>query len=440
MSNLRYVMSGLQWMCLLGAAGALGAQEVMELPGEDRRLTQALQSTCLLATASALEAQPIIRLPADDRWLESGFEEVYRVGSLDGPEWQQFGTIAGVDFDAGGGLHILDAQTGRVLVVDLDGDRIREYGRAGEGPGEFEDARWIGVAAAGQAIVFDWQRNGFLIFDAEGGFERLVRFQGDYSFVPEQFDLEVGGESVIPNGTVGSVSITAALAAGRLGANTEAGRPVVRLVLNGDRVRTDTLGQAWMPGAEQRRFRAPNGSYRDRRLIPPLLVGMLPGGGVVYSDSSGYRIKVTGSDGTLERVLTRPFLPEPITDRMLETVRQRERELFEEELKNASAALDMSDGAISFLRQREESFEYYHEVSVVRDLQTTRDGLIWIRRSGGGPIAEGPIDVVSPGGRYLGSYPATTPMPVSFGPDGLLAFIETDALGVQTVVVRRATP
>lgn len=43
-------------------------------------------------------------------------------------------------------------------------------------------------------------------------------------------------------------------------------------------------------------------------------------------------------------------------------------------------------------------------------------------------------------GRYLGSYPAGTRMPDAFGPDGLVAFIETDALGVQTVVVRRAVP
>ena len=40
-------------------------------------------------------------------------------------------------------------------------------------------------------------------------------------------------------------------------------------------------------------------------------------------------------------------------------------------------------------------------------------------------------------GRYLGSYPAGVRMPDAFGPGGLVAFIETDALGVQRVVVRR---
>ena len=404
-----------------------------------------LHSVCLLMVGAAqalawapVAAQQVIEFPGVDQWLNSDFEEVYRVGAIDGPEWQQFGMIAGVDFDAVGELHILDGQAARAFVVSLDGELIREYGRPGEGPGEFEEARWIGVTGEGRAIVFDWQRNGFHIFDTAGRIERLVRLQGDYSFMPE-LDVNAGGEALVPNGPVRSVSIAASLA-GIRNANTPVTRPVVRLALSDDRVRTDTVAEAWMPDPEQVRFRAPNGSYRERRLTPPLLVGALPGGGVVYSDSSGYRIKVAGPDGTLERVLTRPFLPRPMTDPMREAARQHHLELFGEELRNAVDAIDMSDGAIAFLREREESFEHYHELSVVGDLQTTPDGTIWVQRSGADPFTEGPIDVLTSDGRYLGSYPADTPMPAAFGPNGLLAFIETDDLGVQTVVIRRVAP
>ena len=80
------------------------------------------------------------------------------------------------------------------------------------------------------------------------------------------------------------------------------------------------------------------------------------------------------------------------------------------------------------------------EVPVVLDLRTTWDGEIWVRRRGEDLLSDGPIDVLTPDGRYLGSYPADMPMPTAFGPDGLVAFVETDALGVQTVVVRRAAP
>ena len=41
---------------------------------------------------------------------------------------------------------------------------------------------------------------------------------------------------------------------------------------------------------------------------------------------------------------------------------------------------------------------------------------------------------------YLGSYPAGTPMPEAFGPDGLVAYIETGDLDQYTVRVRRVPP
>ena len=46
-----------------------------------------------LLTAAALTAQQAITLPGEDRWLEPRFEELYRVGSLSGEDWEQFGSI-----------------------------------------------------------------------------------------------------------------------------------------------------------------------------------------------------------------------------------------------------------------------------------------------------------------------------------------------------------
>ena len=44
---------------------------------------------------------------------------------------------------------------------------------------------------------------------------------------------------------------------------------------------------------------------------------------MAYTDSAAYAIKVTSADGTLERILTRPFRPEPVTDRIREEERER---------------------------------------------------------------------------------------------------------------------
>ena len=85
-----------------------------------------------------------------------------------------------------------------------------------------------------------------------------------------------------------------------------------------------------------------------------------------------------------------------------------------------------------------ESSDYYHELPVIRGLEVTWEGRIWVLRWGAEPWSYGPIDVVTPDGRYLGSYPAgATALPAAFGPDGLAAFIETDELGVQNVIVKR---
>ena len=89
-------------------------------------------------------------------------------------------------------------------------------------------------------------------------------------------------------------------------------------------------------------------------------------------------------------------------------------------------------------RRSIEELEFHTELSVIRGLGTTWDGHIWVLRRGEGPRDDGPIDVLAPDGRYLGSYPAgTTALPAAFGPDGLVAFVEVSELRVQTVVVKR---
>lgn len=90
---------------------------------------------CLLP-GGLVSGQEIIALPDEDRWLEAGFEQLYRVGSLHGDDWDTFGGISTVAFDGAGNLHILDGQAAQITVVDLHGTLVRQFGRVGEGPGE----------------------------------------------------------------------------------------------------------------------------------------------------------------------------------------------------------------------------------------------------------------------------------------------------------------
>ena len=78
-------------------------------------------------------------------------------------------------------------------------------------------------------------------------------------------------------------------------------RVLERLSVDGSQARVEELARAWVPpGAE----RLPVPAF-----APKLLFDVLPGGGFVFSDSTGYAIKFAMPDGTIDRVLIRMIEP-----------------------------------------------------------------------------------------------------------------------------------
>lgn len=102
----------------------------------------AVLAACLSGVVPA-GAQEIVKLPAEDRPLDADFDEVYRAGSIDGPEWQYFGRIIDAAFDGAGNLYLLDIDAVTVVVVDPQGDFVRTIGQSGNGPGEFDFPRHL---------------------------------------------------------------------------------------------------------------------------------------------------------------------------------------------------------------------------------------------------------------------------------------------------------
>lgn len=101
----------------------------------------------------------------------------------------------------------------------------------------------------------------------------------------------------------------------------------------------------------------------------------------------------------------------------------------------------MAEVAIELGRGRIRSMEFYHEVPVVHDMQTSWEGTIWVSRGGRVRASDGTIDLLTPDGRYIGTLAADeTTMPSAFGPNGLVAFVERDELDVPIVVVKRLPP
>jgi len=374
------------------------------------------------ASTVPLAAQEVVELPAVDRLIDADFEEVYRVGSIDGDEWEVFSRVTAVGFGESGDLYVMDDQGGRIVVVSPEGEFVREFGRIGDGPGEFSassnTAVGFTVLRDGRTVVFDPGHRAFQAFEPDGEFERSVRMPGGSFQVIRPLAPAGDGQNVITT-TVGTVS-----QGDPAGDPEPAIRPVYRFVLTGEEAVQDTVIRAWRPSGDAEGF------------SPALVARALPDGRLVYTDSSAYAIKVAARDGELTRVLTRPFRPEPVTDRIREE--EIERQLEENEERAARSGDELAAARAELARRRIRSMDFYHEVPVVRTLRTSWEGTIWVRRRGDEPGSNGPIDLLTADGRYLGTLAAdATAMPSAFGPDGLVAFVEWDALGVPRVVVRR---
>ena len=412
------------------------------------RLRRTGAALALLLAAGPASAQEIIQLPGEDRLMEPEFEEVYRVGSVAGEEWEQFGYVRGVAFDGMGQLHVFDGQASRIIVVGPDGKFLRAFGRSGEGPGEFGNPDGLAVMRDGRVVMADLRRRAYHIFDANGDFERMVRM------APEPGNVTItdllpdpGGEAVFSAVGAQTLSFASGTSARTTPYTT---RPVERLILTGDVARKDTVAEGWLPpGGDQTGLRIggqPNFDLPPRKVFGPhILAGVLPNGDVAFSDSSAYAIKVARPGAGVRRILKRPFHPIPATNRVIEAEterrvkRQEERGVPRMMINGVNMAPESARQNVIDYMERVGVFD---EVSIVRALGTGWDGEIWVQRHGEEPgDDDGPIDVLTMDGGYIGTYPAgAIAMPTAFGPDRLVAFIETDELDVKTVVVRRIAP
>ena len=392
----------------------------------------------------ALQAQEVIELPSRDTRIEPEFEEVYRVGVVEGEPWEMFGQVNKVAFDGAGNLFVFDglgASGVRVLVFDSTGGFLLEFGTSGQGPGEFNHPVAFAVLRDGTTVVRDLGHRAYQLFDDSGQYLRMVRTSDSPGGVASSPAIRADprGGAVFAGGLGTSISLLGG--DGGAPATSPTSRPVTWVGLAGELVQTDTVADGWLPPRREpvkgmaEGIRIGGGTLADALehvavpavFEPPLLVGVLPDGGIVHSDSSAYVVKITPPGSReITRIIRRPFEPEPVT-------RAIERD-YEERRAALVGAQPASAGRVSFVIER----PYYHEIPVVHGLSTTWAGRIWVQRRGDEPESAGPIDVLTPEGEYVGTYrTGAAEMPDAFGPDGLAAFIELDDFEVASVVVRR---
>ena len=354
-------------------------------------------------------------------------EEVFIVGSIAGDAWDTFGNVRSVDFDAQGNLHIFDSQADHILVVGPDGSLARTVGGPGEGPGEFDGVTSVIVGRDGSHIAM--------------GFSHIDLFQADGEFVRR---------ITMDPMTTGIVIANMALPDGRLLAGgimrfgdddeeAEEGHPIHICPLDG--TEPEVLYTAWrLPDDEEDETSVSASTETGMRVAwsagrafePFLSYDLLTDGSVALIDSIGYRVKLIGLDGSVTRTIERPIAPIAVDDAIMDAARERYRDSMarDNSLRTASR--------IQIEREGVEGLTFADEVPVLYRLKVDWGDRIWLQRRGPTGDDDGPTDIVTPDGGYVGTLPPDgLRTPDAFGPDRLLAYIELDEMDVPTVRVVR---
>lgn len=141
----------------------------------ERRL--ALVALITAATVAAAPQDPV----ADTTPLWGGqidLVEEARIGTLDGPVEESFGSELDVAMAPDGSIYVVDVQSIRFAHFSADGEWLGDIGREGQGPGEFIRPFRVEAPAEGEV----W------LYDVMGG--RVTRFRdGEYE---AQFISETG--------------------------------------------------------------------------------------------------------------------------------------------------------------------------------------------------------------------------------------------------------
>ncbi|MEW5927871.1 MAG: 6-bladed beta-propeller [Gemmatimonadota bacterium] len=396
-----------------------------------------------LVAAPAAHSQQTVRLPGEDRALALRPTPVFAVGTAEGREWEMFSRVEQVAFDRADNLYVLDGGGHRVLVFDRAGRFVRQFGKKGGGPGEFQMPLGMTVQGDGTVAVADLIARSYSLFSPDGRYLRSVPFVDGY--MPMAMG---GGFSSHPRGGV----VTAVRQAPPMTMDGRMRREVLQA--------TPIVWQPFAAGAEPvRLFNAPteinsqtqaSEPSRGERQVsfrmsipvftPSVSWGMLPGGDLVVAHTPGYTLKVM-RDGQPVRYIQRPVRERKVT----EADRQRERERRREAMRTGEGMRVVSVGpggggrgqmSPEMIEQQLRDMEFAETIPAIQGLRVDGAGRIWVERTGEEWGEPGPIDVVAPDGRYLGTVTGHR-LPDAFSPSGRAAYLEKDDMGVERVVVRQ---
>jgi hypothetical protein len=380
----------------------------------------------------------IVENPATGLWDADDAPAITQevdIGTADGPPETQFGMITGITTDSEGRIYVLDQQAKKVRAFEADGRFIREMGGEGSGPGEMSQGAAGLLRLAGDTlIVADLFQQRVNLYTPDGtalGSFPMMMVDG----VPVRWDVTPDDRIVhqlrkIPLGP-------AAPGAAEEPAMGTVGDPILVRGLDGSVL--DTI--AVLPPGKTITG-GPGQQMRMRIFESEPVWDLAPDGRLYMAVNDDYRIHVTGPDGRLERIITRPFERRPFTE--------ADRAQMMAALRDMWAAQGVPPQAMSQVEQMVGFADFFPAFASVLAAPGNQ---LWVQRvqtpeelaaSGGQfdlqDLGANEWDAFDARGRYLG----VVELPERFTPvhaeGDLLYGILRDELDVQHVVRLRVSP
>jgi hypothetical protein len=403
---------------------------------------------------AAVSAQQVTRIPAQDKPLAGKPTVQFSIGSEDGEDWELLSRVAQVAFDKEENLYVLDGGNNRVLIFNPQGKFVRKFGKKGGGPGELMAPVGLAITSAGEIAVTDLGRPAVSLFKKDGTFVKNIALGEDYGFpTPSQ------GTVAHPAGGVVLRTMPPVMRRGspdEIGSQTMRNRKSPLTWFNADGKATklfDIPQPDVTPKVQDNGGGSGNRSLMVRIQIPAFTPqtswGMLPNGSAVIANDLNYKLQVA-RNGTVERVIERPFTARKVTDndKAREKARRREQMarggggmVFSSNVRNGNGPAQRSVNVGGAMPKEEierslNELTFAEYMPVVSGMYVDPRGRIWVQRTAAVVGQEGPIDLIDATGRYLGTISGQR-MPAAVSPSGRAAFIERDEMDVEKVVVRK---
>ncbi len=119
---------------------------------------------------------PAHTVPAADSPRDIQFEEELLLGAAEGNPRYIFGDFVRFAVDAEGNMYVLDQGSRSIRKFSASGEFLLQFGRPGQGPGEFQLPDEIRLLFNGNLVIFDGEGQRFSVFRGDGSHVETRRF------------------------------------------------------------------------------------------------------------------------------------------------------------------------------------------------------------------------------------------------------------------------